>query len=74
MGTQQRQAPHHPIHQRMSPPYRTPPAYTMILWEEVTAWNLLAAIMHAREARRAFVRAGSLEDLEGMLLRVRLGT
>lgn len=29
--------------------------------------------MHAREARQAFVQAGGLEDLERVLVRVRVG-
>lgn len=41
-----------------------------MLGEKVTAWGVLAAVMHAREAREAFVQAGGLEDLEDMLVRV----
>lgn len=50
-----------------------PHAHALLLREKVTAWGVLAAIMHAREARQAFVRSSGLEDLERMLVRVRLG-
>jgi len=38
----------------------------------MTAWSLLAAVMCIREARQAFVEAGGLRDLEGVLVRVGL--
>ena len=50
---------------------QVPPVCTLLLRKKVTAWGLLAAIMHAREARQAFVQAGGLEDLEKILVRVR---
>lgn len=39
---------------------------------QVTAWGVLASITRAREARRLFVGAGGLGDMEGVLVRVRV--